>query len=73
MTTIIEKDSPLMPLLFLAVMFLLLLTGGLGLAYMGGVFTGKNEVIANDKRIASLAHSASVPSTAPEPVKPRAD
>jgi hypothetical protein len=55
MTTIIEKDSPLMPLLFLAVIFLLLLGGGLGLAYVGGVFTGKNEVIENDKRIAAEA------------------
>jgi hypothetical protein len=51
MKTIIEKDSPIVPLLALAVVFLILLGGGLGLAYMGGVFTGKNEVIANDKRI----------------------
>jgi len=55
MKTIIEKYSPLMPLLFLAVIFLLLLGGGLGLAYMGGVFTGKNEVAANDKRITAEA------------------
>jgi len=55
METLIEKDSPLMPLLFLAVVFLILLGGGLGLAYMGGVFTGKDEVIANDKRIAAEA------------------
>ena len=55
MTTIIEKDSPLVPLLVLAVVFLILLGGGLGLAYMGGVFTGKNEVIENDKRIAAKA------------------
>jgi len=55
MTTIIEKDSPLMPLLFLAVIFLLLLGGGLGLAYMGGVFTGKKEVLKNDKRIVAKA------------------
>jgi hypothetical protein len=55
MTTIIEKDSPLVPLLVLAVVFLILLGGGLGLAYVGGVFTGKNEVIANDKRIANEA------------------
>jgi len=51
METTIEKDSPLVPLLVLAVFFLILLGGGLGLAYVGGVFTGKNEVIANDKRI----------------------
>ena len=55
MTTIIEKDSPIVPLLVLAVVFLLFVGGVLGLAYMGGVFTGKNEVIANDKRIANEA------------------
>jgi len=55
MTTIIEKDSPLVPLMLLAVIFVLFLGGVLGLAYMGGVFTGKNEVIANDKRIANEA------------------
>jgi hypothetical protein len=55
MTTIIEKDSAFMPLLFLGVIFLILLVGGLGLAYMGGVFTGKNEVIENDRRIAAEA------------------
>jgi len=70
MTTIIEKDSPLMPLLFLAVIFLILLGGGLGLAYMGGVFTGKNEVIENDKRIANLVLLKSTTATAPEPAKP---
>jgi ABC-type transporter Mla subunit MlaD len=57
MTTIIEKDSPTFPLLVLGVVFLILLGGALGLAYMGGVFTGKNEVIANDKRI---VHEASL-------------
>ena len=55
MTTIIEKDSPIVPLLVLAVVFLIFLGGVLGLAYMGGVFTGKNQVIANDKRIANEA------------------
>jgi hypothetical protein len=55
MKTLIEKDSPLMPLLFLAIIFLIFLGGAFGLAYMGGVFTGKNEVIANDKRIAAEA------------------
>jgi hypothetical protein len=55
MTTIIEKDSPIIPLLILAVLFLLFLGGGLGLAYVGGVFTGKNQVIENDKRIANQA------------------
>lgn len=55
MKTLIEKDSPLIPLLFIAATCVILLGGGLGLAYMGGVFTGKNEVIANDKRIAAEA------------------
>jgi hypothetical protein len=55
MTTIVEKDSPFIPLLVLAIVFLILLGSGLSLAYMGGVFTGKNEVIENDKRIANEA------------------
>jgi hypothetical protein len=66
----IEKDSPLLPLLVLGVVFLILLGGGLGLAYMGGVFTGKNDVIANDKRIANLTPPISSPSTAPGTTKP---
>jgi hypothetical protein len=55
MKTIIEKDSPLMPLIFIAVMLSIIFGGGLGLAYVGGVFTGKNDVAANDKRIAAQA------------------
>jgi hypothetical protein len=55
MKTTIEQDSPLIPLLILAVVFLILLGGGLGVAYAGGVFTGKNEVIENDKRIENQA------------------
>jgi hypothetical protein len=47
----IEKDSPIIPLLLLAGAGLILLGGGIGLAYLGGVFTGKDAVIANDKRI----------------------
>ena len=70
MTTRIEKDSPLVPLLLLAVVFLILLGGILGLAYVGGVFTGKNDVIANDKRIASLALPLSAPAIAPGTAKP---
>jgi hypothetical protein len=69
-TTRIEKDSPLVPLLLLAVVFLILLGGILGLAYVGGVFTGKNDVIANDKRIASLALPLSAPAIAPGTAKP---
>ena len=67
MPTIIEKDSPLVPLLVLAVVFLILLGGGLGLAYLGGVFTGKNEVAENDKRIVNQALVNSSPSIAPAP------
>jgi hypothetical protein len=39
----------------LLIVFLILIAGGLGLACLGGVFTGKNEVIANDKRITDQA------------------
>ncbi len=60
MKTIIEQDSPLLPLLVLAVACLILLAGGIELAYLGGVFTGKDEVIANDKRIMDQA-AANVP------------
>ncbi len=58
--TIIEKDSLTFPLLFIAAVFLFLLGGGVGLAYLGGVFTGKDEVRANDKRIQNqgLPHQA---------------
>ena len=70
MTTLIEKDSPLIPLLVLAMVFLILLGGGLGLAYAGGVFTGKNQVAENDKRIANQALVNSSPSIAPAPAKP---
>jgi hypothetical protein len=59
MITTIEKNSPIIPLLVMAVAFLILLGGGLGLAYAGGVFTGKNEVIENDKRIANQASQIS--------------
>ena len=70
MTSLVERDSPLVPLLVFAVVFLILPGGGLGLANLGGVFTGNNEVIENDKRIGSLALLKSAPSCAPEPAKP---
>ena len=70
MTTIIEKDSPMMPILVLAVIFLLFLGGGLGLAYMGGVFTGKNAVIENDQRITNQNLLQSTPFPAPKSAKP---
>jgi len=53
MTHIIEKDSPLPTLLILAAILFILLGGAMGLAYLGGVFTGKNDVIENDKRISN--------------------
>ena len=58
MPTTIEKDSPLIPLLVLAFIGLTFVAGILGLAYLGGAFTGKNDVIANDKRIANQASQA---------------
>jgi hypothetical protein len=38
---------------------------------MGGVFTGKNEVIENDNRIANQSHSSTAPTSATETVKHR--
>ncbi len=69
MTTLIEKDSPIPALILLAVIFLFLVGGGLGLAYVGGVFTGKNAVAENDKRIANQVLPKSTPSSAPTPAK----
>ena len=46
------------------------LGGGLGLAYLGGVFTGKNEVIENDQRITKQNLLNSAPSSAPDSAKP---
>jgi hypothetical protein len=65
MKTLIEKDSPVPALLILAFIFLLFIGGGCVLAYMGGFFTGKDEVIANDKRITEQAHLKSAPSSVP--------
>ena len=70
METLIEKDSPRMALIFLAVLFVLVLAGGLALAYLGGVFTGKDAVKANDLRIANMAHLPSPPLSAPASPKP---
>jgi hypothetical protein len=70
MTTLIEKDSPVPALLLLGCLFLFFVGGGLGLAYAGGVFTGKNQVAENDKRIANQALLNSAPSIAPTPAKP---
>jgi hypothetical protein len=55
MTTLIEKDSSTPAILVITAVFLLFVGAGLGLAYAGGVFTGKADVIANDHRIADLA------------------
>ena len=70
METVVEKDSPVTALLLLGGIFLFFIGGGLELAYVGGVFTGKNEVAENDKRIANQALVKSVPPAAPEPAKP---
>jgi hypothetical protein len=61
METIVEKDSPAAALILLGGLFLFFVGGGLGLAYVGGVFTGKDAVAANDKRImeqAALKHAS---------------
>jgi len=69
METIVEKDSPLLPLILFGIIGLMLLGGGLGLAYAGGVFTGKDAVAANDKRIMDLALLKSAPANAPGAAK----
>jgi hypothetical protein len=70
MPTNVEKDSPLTAILVLAIVFLVFLGGVLGLAYMGGVFTGKNEVIENDQRITKQNLLNSAPASAPDSAKP---
>ncbi len=42
-------------LLFFGLVCLILLGIGMELAYLGGVFTGKDEVLANDRRIEQQA------------------
>jgi serine acetyltransferase len=64
METLIEKDSPRIPLLVLTAIFFLIIGSGVALAYMGGVFTGKDAVIANDLRIKNQARLQSAPETA---------
>jgi serine acetyltransferase len=64
METLIEKDSPRIPLLVLTAIFFLIIGSGIALAYMGGVFTGKDAVIANDLRIKNQARLQSAPETA---------
>ena len=64
METLIEKDSPRIPLLVLTAIFFLIIGSGIALAYMGGVFTGKDEVMANDLRIKNQPRLQSAPETA---------
>ena len=64
METLIEKDSPRIPLLVLTAILFLIVGSGIALAYMGGVFTGKDAVIANDLRIKNQARLQSNPETA---------
>jgi hypothetical protein len=61
---LIEKDSPAMALILLTVIFSIILAGLAGLAYLGGVFTGRDAVLANDKRITEEAHQDS---SSPQP------
>lgn len=70
METVVEKDSPVTALVILGGILLFFVGGGLGLAYVGGVFTGKDAVAENDKRIANQALVKSVPPASPEPAKP---
>ncbi len=69
METIIEKDSPATALILLGVICTFLIAGGLGLAYMGGVFAGKDAVAENDKRITQQALLKTTPATASTPAK----
>lgn len=69
MEPIVEKDSVATALIILGAIFLLFIGGVLGLAYMGGVFTGKDAVAANDRRILQQAQLKPSPATAPEPAK----
>ena len=70
MEPIVEKDSVVTALIILGAIFLLFIGGVLGLAYMGGVFTGKDAVAANDRRILQQeALLKPAPVTAPEPAK----
>lgn len=55
MKAIIENNSLPISLFFLAIVLVILFGLVLELAYLGGVFTGKDEVIANDKRIENRA------------------
>jgi hypothetical protein len=49
--TTIEKHPIVLTLILLFAALLTILAGALALAYAGGVFTGKSEVMANDQRI----------------------
>ena len=64
METLIEKDSPRIPLLVLTAIFFLIIGSGIALAYMGGVFTGKDADTANDLRIKNQARLQSSPESA---------
>jgi hypothetical protein len=68
METIVEKDSPVLVLAVLGGIFVLFVSSIVGLAYLGGVFTGEDAVAENDKRIANQAHFNSPPPV--DPAKP---
>jgi hypothetical protein len=65
MTPTVEKHVSLAAMLAMAGAILFFLAGGLRLAVMAGVFTGRQAVIENDERITkqNLADSASSPAT----------
>ncbi len=50
MKTVIEEDSPVVPLILLAVMVAVLLGAGLGLAYLGGLFTKQKVADVDPKK-----------------------
>jgi hypothetical protein len=58
MKSLVKSDSLRIPLIFLAIVLLIVFSLVLELAYLGGVFTGRDAVIANDKRIENQASSA---------------
>ncbi len=55
MKSIFKRDSLPITLIFVGTVLLIFFGLVLELAYLGGVFTGKDEVIANDKRIENQA------------------
>jgi hypothetical protein len=70
MATITEQRAALAVILALTGTLLILLYGGLELATMAGVFTGKQAVIENDQRITKQNLLDSASSATADPAKP---